>query len=110
MIDRATFASILVSPLAVGINTIVGFIVAHWVCDTNRKTTGYLVSAVDLALCLTAATLAAWSYRRLGEADETQMELGRRRFMARMGLWLSAFAVIVVLAGTLAMFSLNPCD
>jgi cytosine/uracil/thiamine/allantoin permease len=109
-IDRATLASILISPLAVGINTIVGYTVAHWVCDINKKTTGYLVSAVDFVLCLIAALLAWWAYRRVREADETQPEPGRRQFMAKMGLVLSVFAAIVVLAGTLAMLTLNPCD
>jgi hypothetical protein len=30
--------------------------------------------------------------------------------MAKMGLALSIFAAIVVLAGTLAMLTLDPCD
>ena len=109
-IDRAILGSLLISPLAVGINTIVGYTVAHWVCDSNKKTTGYIVSAVDFVLCLIAALLAWWAYGRVREADETQPEPGRRQFMAKMGLALSIFAVLVVLAGTLVMLTLNPCD
>jgi membrane protein implicated in regulation of membrane protease activity len=71
---------------------------------------GYLVSAVDFVLCLIAALLALWAYRRVREADETRPEPGRRQFMAKMGLVLSVFAAIVVLAGTLAMLTLDPCD
>lgn len=102
--------SILLCPVAVGINTIVGFTVAHWVCDVNRKTTGYLVSIVDFALCCAAAALAGWAYGQLGAADETAPELGRRRFMAQLGLALAAFSAVVVFAGTLAMITLHPCD
>jgi heme A synthase len=109
-IDRAVLSSILLSPVAFGINTIVGFTVAHWVCNVDRKTMGYLVSVVDFALCFVAAGLAWWAFQRLSGADETQPEIGRRRFMAKMGLALSAFAALVVLAGTLAMLTLRPCD
>lgn len=109
-VDRALLASVLLCPLAVGINTIVGYTVAHWVCDVNRKTTGYLVSIVDFCLCGIAAALALWSSRQLAPADETTPELGRRRFMVKMGLGLSMFAAAVVLAGTLAMFTMASCD
>ena len=109
-IDRQLLASILLCPLAAGINTIVGFTVAHWVCDVNHKTTEWIVSAFDFSLCVAAALLAYASLRRLPEADETQPELGRRRFMAKMGLALSGFAAIVVLAGTLVMLTLGACD
>ena len=109
-IDRQLLASLLLSTLAAAINTIVGYTVAHWVCDVNRKTTGYIVSAVDLALCLLAALLAFTAQRQLSAGDDTHPELGRRRFMAKMGLILAAFAAVVVLAGTLAILTLHPCD
>jgi MFS family permease len=108
--DDALLGSLLLSPLAALMNTIVGFTVAHWVCDAGHKATGYLVSAADLILCFIAAGLAFRVYRRLSDADESQPELGRRRFMAKTGLALAAFAAVVVLAGTLAMLTLHPCD
>ncbi len=109
-LDRQLLVAAMLGPLAIGLNTIVGYTVAHWVCDVHRKTTGFAVSAVDFALCLLAALLAWNVQRRLPAADETQPELGRRRFMAKMGLVLATFAFLVVLAGTLAMVTLHPCD
>ena len=109
-IDRALMSSVLLSPLAALMNTIIGFTVAHWVCGVGRKATGYVVSIADLVLCIIAAGLAWRVYRQLSDADESQPELGRRRFMAKTGLALAAFAAVVVLAGTLAMLTLHPCD
>ena len=109
-LDRQLLGGVLLGPLAIGLNTVVGYTVAHWVCDVNRKSTGYAVSAVDFALCL-VAVLLSWNVRRqLPSADETEPELGRRHFMVKMGLTLSAFAILVVLAGTLVMLTLDPCD
>jgi hypothetical protein len=109
-LDRQLLASILLSPLAAGINTIVGYTVAHRICDVNRKTTGYIVSAFDIGLCVLAALLAFTAQHQLEDGGDNQPEAGRRRFMAKMGLILSAFAALVVFAGTLAILTLHPCD
>ena len=109
-LDRQLLASVLLCPLAAGINTVVGYTVAHWVCDVNRKTTGFVVSFCDLLLCSLAAVLALTALRQLDKADDSTPELGRRRFMAKMGLALAAFAAVVVFAGTLVMIVLQPCD
>jgi ABC-type dipeptide/oligopeptide/nickel transport system permease subunit len=103
-------SSILLSPLAVGINTIVGFTVGHWVADVNRKTTSYIVSVVDIGLCFIAVALALWPYRQMGEADDAQPELGRRRFMAKLAMTLAIFALVVIVAQTLAPITLHPRD
>jgi hypothetical protein len=109
-LDRQLIASLMLSPFAALANTIVGYTVAHWVCDVNRKTTDYIVCAFDLALCILAAMLAFTVLRQLPKADDTQPELGRRRFMAVLALLLSALAAIVVIAGTLATLTVDPCD
>ncbi len=109
-LDRQLIASLLLSPFAVLTNTIVGYTVSHWVCDVNRKTTDYIVCLCDLAICVLAAALAVSALRKLPRADETQPELGRRRFMAVLGILLSAFAALVVIAGALATLTVQPCD
>lgn len=108
--DRRLLLAVFLPPLAAGINIVVGYSVAHHVCNSGYKTSGYLVSLIDFILCGAAAWLANDASRQLGEADETQPEQGRRLFMAKMGLALAAFAAIVVLASTLVMVTLRPCD
>jgi heme A synthase len=108
--DRALLWSLSLSPLAAGINTIVGFIVAHWITVVAYKRTGYLVSAFCFALCVVAAVLA-WNARPvLIVTDETFPEDGRRLFMSKLGMLLAVLCAIVVLAGTLVLVTLGPSD
>ncbi len=109
-LDRQLLAGLLICPFAVLCNTIVGFTVSHWVCAVNHKRTDYLVCLIDLCLCLLAAWLSFSGLRRLPPTDETQPELGRRRFMAILGLVLAGFSILIVLAGTAATLTLQPCD
>jgi hypothetical protein len=109
-LDRKLWIGILLGPFAAGVNTIVGFTVAHWINDVGRKRAGFLVSAIDFALCIVAALIAASVYRQLPDADDTQPEVGRKSFMAKMGLILSVLSAMIVLAGTLALIILGPSD
>jgi len=108
--DRALLLSLSLSPLAAGINTIVGYIVAHWITIVAYKRTGYLVSACCFILCLVAAVLAWNTQRDLATSDETYPEDGRRLFMAKLSLLLAALCAVVVLAGTLVLVTLRPND
>jgi hypothetical protein len=109
-LDRQLIAALYLCPFAALSNTIVGYSVSHWVCDVNHKRTAYVVCLCNLCVCLVAAWLSFTGLRKLPRADETQPEIGRRRFMAIVGLVLAAFSVIVVIAGTLATLTLEPCD
>jgi hypothetical protein len=108
--DPLLWLALLLGPLAMGINTIVGFTVAHWVCDVSHKRTDVLVSGVDLLLCLLAFSLAIRFRRLFAGADENLPGDGRRYFMANLALMLSVVSVLVVIAGTIALFTLHPCD
>lgn len=109
-LDRQLVASLLLSPFAALSNTIVGYTVSHWVCDVNHKKTDYFVCLFDLCLCLFAAWLSFAGLRKLPHADDTQPEIGRRRFMAVQGLVLAMLSIIIIFAGTLATLTLHPCD
>jgi hypothetical protein len=109
-LDRRLWVSILLGPIAAGVNTIVGYTVAHWINDVGRGRSGFLVSGIDFALCIIAALLAAHTYRFLHGADETRPEVGRQLFMAKMGLILAAVSAIIVIAGTSALFIIGPND
>jgi hypothetical protein len=109
-LDHQLLLSLTLSPLAAGISTIVGFTVAHWITIIAYKRMGYLVSASCFALCLVAALLA-WKVRHgLSNPDETLPLEGRRLFMTKLALLLSALCALVVLAGTLVLVTLRPSD
>lgn len=107
-LDRQLLLSLTLSPATAGINTIVGFTVAHWIMFTQHRRTGFLVSACSFALCA-AAALLAWNVRlKLGSADDTLPHDGRRLFMTNLALLLAGLCTLVVLAGTLVLFTLRP--
>ncbi len=114
-LDRQILLSLALSPLAAGISTIVGYTVAHWIVIAGYKNTGFVVSAGCFLLCAAAAWLARNSQRQLTGLDLTSLDEtlpadGRRLFMAKLALLLSALCALVVFAGTLVLFTLRPND
>lgn len=109
-LDRQLLLSLAIPPLAAGVNTIVGFTVAHWITITVYKRTGYLVSVVDFMLCATAAWLAWDAQHNLTSRDEALPADGRRFFMAKLALLLACLCAVVVVAGTLVLIILRPND
>jgi hypothetical protein len=108
--DVLLWTSLFLGPFAMGINTIVGYTVAHWTADTNRKQFSYLVSATDLALCILGLWIATSSFRQLEDADELQPESGRRLFMAKLGILISLISILLVIGQTLVVLILHATD
>src|SRR4051812_37836027 len=88
-VDVALWAGILVPLHAAGLNTIVGFMVAHHTCNANRKTSLVMVSIVDLVLAIASGVMANGLRSRFQGAADEQPEDGRRLFMANLGLLVS---------------------
>ena len=108
--DSLLWTSILLGPIAMGINTIVGYTVAHWTSDTNRKQFSYLVSAVDLALCICGLWIATSLFKHYSEADELQPESGRRLFMTKLGMLISFISILLVIGQTFGILILHGTD
>lgn len=109
-VDRVLWLALLLGPVAMGINTIVGYTVAHWTCDTNRKIFSYSVSVFDITLTICAFSLAFRYFQRYKETRDETPENGRRNFMAMLGMLSSVFSLLLIIAGTLAVVILHPCD
>ena len=108
--DSMLWTSILLGPFAMGINTIVGYTVAHWTSDTNQKHFSYLVSAVDLALSICGLWIATILFKQYSEADELQPESGRRLFMSKLGLLISFISILLVIGQTFVVLILHATD
>jgi len=108
--DFGLWAAILIPLHAAGINTIVGYSVAHHACNVNKKGALLSVSLIDLLLTIASAALAATLYARFRSADEVQPENGRRLFMAKLGLLLSGLCALIILGGLCATLLISPCD
>jgi hypothetical protein len=108
--DRLLWLALLLGPAAALTNTIVGYTVAHWVCVVSHKRSDFLVCGVDLLVCVGAGLLALRLHRQFPEAEDSVPEVGRRKFMAKMAVMLASMSAVVVIAGTLVLFTLQPCD
>ena len=108
--DLLLWVALLLSPLAMGVNTIVGFTVAHWTTDTADKSLPFVVSAIDLILCICAFVISLSFHRRFEAAEDVEPIDGRRAFMAKLAMLLSGLATLLVVAGTIAVITLHPTD
>jgi hypothetical protein len=108
--DFALWAAILVPLHAAGINTIVGYIVAHHACNVEKKGALLTVPIIDLLLALGGGALALILRARFQRADDVQPEDGRRLFMANFGLLVSGLCILIIVGGLLASVILSPCD
>jgi hypothetical protein len=107
-LDRQLLASMGLSVFAAAFEVIVGFSVAHWVTLTGSKTSGYVVCAIALALCLTAGLIAFRVRAQVTGSDQTEPKRGRQLFMAHLNLFIAALVALLVIAGTLVLVILQP--
>jgi uncharacterized membrane protein YidH (DUF202 family) len=108
--DAWLWMGLLLGPVAMGINTIVGSTVAHWTTDTAQKKMSFLVSAIDFVLCIVAFLISFSMHRQFQDADDITPIDGRRQFMAKVAMLLSVLSALLVIAGTIAVVTLHPTD
>ena len=109
---RALWSGLLLAPAAFLLNLEVAYALVPTACSTGAR---LLVHSVHLACLFLAAAgaLIAWrSWRQTGETwpGGAGGRLSRSRFMAGVGLLLSLFIVMVILAQWIPSFVLSPCQ
>ena len=108
--DVALWVALLLPLHAAGINTIVGYIVAHHACNVNKKGALLIVSIVDLVLALASAALASTMRIKYGRVEDNHPFDGRRLFMANIALLVSGLCTLLIVGGLLATIVVGPCD
>lgn len=108
--DRALIANCIFALIAAFVQIVVGYIVAHRITITADKRIGWLTSASCLLIALVTGLRSLGVVHALQQEDDTQPRDGRRLFLARLALSLSAFAVLVILASSLILVTLRPND
>jgi mannose/fructose/N-acetylgalactosamine-specific phosphotransferase system component IID len=107
-LDRQLLGGMALSVFAAAFEVIVGFSVAHWVTLTGAKTSGYVVCAIALGLCLIAGLIAFHVRAQVTGSDQTEPKCGRQLFMANLNLLIAALVALLVIAGTLVVVILRP--
>lgn len=111
-INFRLWIGILLPPLAGGANTLIGYMVSNYDCNVHNRHLVLLVNVISALLCIIAAVTAGSTHRKIEKRadDKSESLLHSRLFMLRLGVWSSAGFLLLVMAGSLSTFLLQPCD
>ena len=106
------WAGLFAGPAAVLLNLQINYMLVPWTCLTGHRFVLHLVMLAALSIAI-AGGLSAWrGWKQMGREwpDGSGGAVPRNRFMAALGVLLSIFSFIVILALGIPNFILNPCQ
>jgi hypothetical protein len=109
--NLALWVAVLGSAIVWAIQMQTSYSLVTWACSMQRNWPLHVVSLLFLILAA-APGFIAWREWRAHASSETERQsagAGRRRFMALLGLMLSALFLILILAQAIPSFFFNPC-
>ena len=108
----ALWAGVLAGPLAALTQLQVNYALALWACGAGREWALHLVALLALAVTVGAGLLSWRNWRRAGAGweDDGAGVVPRSRFMAAVGVLISAHAALVVVAQWIPIFVYGPCE
>jgi hypothetical protein len=106
------WACVLAGPLAALTQLQANYALVLWVCGSGQGWALHLVSFLALLVTAGAGLLAWRNWRRAGAVweDGGAGVLPRSRFMAAVGMLVSAHSALVVIAQWIAVFVFSPCQ
>jgi hypothetical protein len=109
---RALWTGLLLAPAAFLINLEVAYALVPTACASSTKLLVHVVHAVCLALAVVGTLTASRRWQLTGETwpGGAGGRLSRSRFMSGLGLLLSLFIVMVIVAQWIPSFVLSPCQ
>jgi hypothetical protein len=108
----ALWAGVLAGPLATLTQLQVNYALVLWACGAGREWALHLVALLALLVTVAAGLLSLRNWRRAGSSwdDEGAGVMPRSRFMAAVGILISALTVLVVVAQWIPIFVYGPCE
>jgi hypothetical protein len=109
----ALWAGMLAGPLAMLIELQVNYALVNWACGAARWEWALHAVAFLALLVTVAGGLLSWrNWRRAGAEweDEGAGVMPRSRFMAAVGVLISALLALVVVAQWIPIFIYGPCQ
>ena len=108
----ALWAGVLAGPLATLAQLQVNYALVLWACGAGREWALHLVALLALLVTVAAGLLSWRNWRRAGAGwkDDGAGVVPRSRFMAVVGVLISAFIALVVVAQWIPIFVYGPCE
>lgn len=102
---------LVLGPLAALANQQLIYVVNMWACGHRQRGVMHLVPILCLIVVVATAVAAHLNWRALGRGFEDELGAveARSRFIALLGMAISVFSAIVILAQWLAIFVFDPC-
>jgi hypothetical protein len=107
------WAGVLLGPLSWSMHLWVSYFLAGVLCDSRGNLTLLAASAVFLGIAVAGAWIAWRNYNLAGRRwprGDADGILIRSRFLAVAGLLLALLSVLLILAQTIPMLMLRPCN
>jgi len=104
--------SVLAPPMAALTQLQTNYALVLWACGRGRTWPLHLVAFLALLVAVGSGLLAWRNWRRAGAEweDGGAGPLPRSRFMAAVGMLISAHSALVVVAQWIAVFVYDPCQ
>jgi len=108
----ALWAGLLLAPAAFLLNLELSYVMVYPSCVRGTSLPVHVVHAGCILLAALGTVIAWRSWQTEGREwlDEAGGAVGRSRFMAGLGLWVSALFVLVIIAQWIPTFFLHPCQ
>ena len=109
----ALWAGVLAGPTAMLAQLEVNYALVNWACGAARwELALHLVSLLALVVTVGAGLLSWRNWRRAGGGweDEGAGVMPRSRFMAAVGILISALFSLVIIAQWISIFVHGPCE
>ena len=109
---RMLWGGLLLAPAAFLANLQIAYALVPAACAARNTLPLHLVNAASLAVALAGGLIAWRSWSTVGRRwpDGEAGPIGRSRFLAAMGVSLTALCVLVIVAQWTAVFLLDPCQ
>jgi hypothetical protein len=109
---RALWTGLLLPPIAFLLDLEVAYALVPTACSSRNELPVHLAHLVCLLLAVFGGLTALrwWRLRGATWPGEEGGSLGRSRFMAGLGLLLSALFILLIVAMWLPSFILDPCQ
>ena len=109
---RMLWAGLLLAPAAFLANLEVAYALVPAACAARNTLLLHLVNGASLVVALTGGVIAWRSWNTVGRSwpNGEAGPIGRSRFLAAMGVLLTALCALVIVAQWTAVFLLDPCQ